>query len=355
MANTSHAVDTPTTSAADRSRQALVAATALAREGRFAEAIAYATAQNRELRDPQIDYRLVKWRHAAFEATPVPARRDWPPAVEDPFPDASGPPEIAASALTKEMLAAGILHHGGLIVRGLITETEAASLADGITHVFEALDAAKSQASLQETLPWYAPFSINGTDTTIPMRRAVVQKAGAAVWTLDSPRMLFDLIDLFERRGILRMVTEHLGERPVFSVEKATLRLVPSTTGSDWHQDGAFLGADIRAVNVWLALSDCGVDAPGLDLMPRRVPYVVETGTHGAKFDWTVGEEKVILEGRGTPIARPVYRAGDAVLFDQLYLHRTGVRPGMTKDRWAIESWLFAPSTLPAGHHAIVL
>ena len=28
-------------------------------------------------------------------------------------------------------------------------------------------------------------------------------------------------------------------------------------------------------------------------------------------------------------------------------LHRTGVSPGMTRTRYAIESWFFAPSTYP--------
>ena len=36
------------------------------------------------------------------------------------------------------------------------------------------------------------------------------------------------------------------GERPALSANKATLRRVPVKTSTDWHQDGAFLGQDIR-------------------------------------------------------------------------------------------------------------
>jgi len=51
----------------------------------------------------------------------------------------------------------------------------------------------------------------------------------------------------------------------------------------------------------------------------------------------------------GTPVARPVFGPGDALLFDHLLLHRTAVSPGMTRDRYAIESWFFAPSAFPVG------
>ncbi len=42
------------------------------------------------------------------------------------------------------------------------------------------------------------------------------------------------------------------------------------------------------------------------------------------------------------------------LLFNQLSLHRTGVDASMTKDRIAIESWFFAPSTYPDAQVPIV-
>ena len=44
----------------------------------------------------------------------------------------------------------------------------------------------------------------------------------------------------------------------------------------------------------------------------------------------------------------PVFEPRDALLLDQLTLHRTAVDAGMKKDRHAIETWLFAPSTYDA-------
>jgi hypothetical protein len=98
---------------------------------------------------------------------------------------------------------------------------------------------------------------------------------------------------------------------------------------------------------VWLALSDCGIDAPALDFVARRMEEIVPTGVDGAIFNWSVSETIVEKYRYGAPIVRPVFAPGDAILFDQMNLHSTGVSPGMTKNRLAIESWFFAPSTYP--------
>jgi ectoine hydroxylase-related dioxygenase (phytanoyl-CoA dioxygenase family) len=139
-----------------------------------------------------------------------------------------------------------------------------------------------------------------------------------------------------------------MGERPALSVAKSTLRRVQPTGGHDWHQDGAFLGRDVRSVNVWLALSDCGSTAPGMDVVGSRLPYILQTHSHGAYFDWSVGQGMVdILAEGGAPVLTPEFGPGDALLFDHMMLHRTSVKPGMTGTRWAIESWFFAPTCYP--------
>ena len=44
---------------------------------------------------------------------------------------------------------------------------------------------------------------------------------------------------------------------------------------------------------------------------------------------------------------RPVFEPGDALLFDNMLLHRTAADATMTQARYAIESWFFAPSRYP--------
>ena len=202
---------------------------------------------------------------------------------------------------------------------------------------------------MSETTPWFDPFlpaERFRKGYMVEGKRASVRDGGGA-WTADSPRTLFDLTDTFDAVGLTSVVNGYLGERPVMSMSKGTLRRVPlSTVNAQWHQDGAFLGTPIRTVNVWLSLSHAGVDAPGLDLLPRRLDAIVETGTEGAIFPWTVAPTMVEKQ-RGTPVCRPTFEPGDVLLFDELFLHRTATEPGMTHERYAIETWLFAPSAYP--------
>jgi hypothetical protein len=54
-------------------------------------------------------------------------------------------------------------------------------------------------------------------------------------------------------------------------------------------------------------------------------------------------------------IVRPRFEPGDALLFDHLMLHRTASEPSMTKRRYAIETWFFAPSAYPDGQVPLVI
>jgi hypothetical protein len=183
------------------------------------------------------------------------------------------------------------------------------------------------------------PFEITPED------RAWIRNSGG-IWAADSPRLMFDMLELFDRVGLRRLIAGYLGERPALSLNKCTLRKVSPDAGTSWHQDGAFLG-DVRALNVWLALSRCGEDAPGLDLVPRRLDEIVPTGTDGALFGWSVSPAVAQEAARGLEILRPTFEPGDALLFDDLFLHRTAADREMPNPRYAIESWFFGPSAFP--------
>ena len=95
----------------------------------------------------------------------------------------------------------------------------------------------------------------------------------------------------------------------MISVQKCTLRRVDPDAGRGWHQDGAFMG-DVRALNVWLSLSRCGDEAPGMDIVPRRLDHIVPTGTEGAIFEWSVSPQ--VAEEAAGDVGRPApdLRAG---------------------------------------------
>jgi hypothetical protein len=161
-------------------------------------------------------------------------------------------------------------------------------------------------------------------------------------------------MEVVDETGVGDLIATHLGERPALSANKCTLRRVPIDTNTDWHQDGAFLGEGARTIDLWLSLSHCGRDAPGLDIVPRRIDHVVQTGTEGAFFDWSVSPAVVDDVAGETPVIRPEFAPGDALLFDHLLLHRTAAGPEMTRERYAIETWFFAPSAYPDGQIPLV-
>ena len=53
-------------------------------------------------------------------------------------------------------------------------------------------------------------------------------------------------------------------------------------------------------------------------------------------------------------IVRPEFRAGDLLIFDELFLHRTAAEPSMHGDRHAIEIWSFSADAYPDGHIRLV-
>lgn len=325
--------------------EALERADDLARRGHAAKAVQVLTRANRRLHDPDIETRLVQLRHAAFAELPAGGgRSEWPPSFADPFSGVDGPPEIPLARLTVEALGGALVNHGCLLVRGFAGPGAVDVLKAGIDRAFDACDARNDGTPLEQTRPWFVPFSAPGHELTFGERWWIRQ--GEGVWTADSPRMMFEVTELFEGVGLGPVLEGYLGEPAALSVKKCTLRRVPVETGTDWHQDGAFLGEGIRTVNVWLSLSHCGADAPGLDLVPRRLG-LVETGTKGAQFDWSVGPGVVDEVSPPVGVMRPLFEPGDALLFDERFLHRTGVSPGMTKVRYAIESWFFAASHYP--------
>ncbi len=52
---------------------------------------------------------------------------------------------------------------------------------------------------------------------------------------------------------------------------------------------------------------------------------------------------------------RPIFDPGDALLFDEVFLHQTGSDPEMPNPRYAIESWFFGVSSYPTDYAPIAL
>jgi hypothetical protein len=64
-------------------------------------------------------------------------------------------------------------------------------------------------------------------------------------------------------------------------------------------------------------------------------------------LSYQISQAKAEEAAGETPIIRPIFEPGDALFFDELFLHQTGSDPSMPRPRYAIESWFFGASAFP--------
>jgi hypothetical protein len=336
-----------------RTAGALADAERLVGAGRAVDAVDLLAAADREHRDPDIEIRLIDLRHLATQTMDTgTGRARWPPTYDDPFPDVRGRlPEVAAADLDTAVLGGAVSHHGALVVRGLFDRERVARTISTIDRTAARRDAVlnnRADSESADDLAWYRPFEpITAQNQTL--RRMTGKRGGS--WMADSPASTARVLDDLTAARAIDVVTEHFGERPFFSLQKSTLRRSPPVHDlAGWHQDGSFLGPEVRTMNVWLALTPCGGDrpTPGLELVPRRVTEVLPKD--GGLGPVSIDEGRVHAVAADTPAIHPEFEPGDALMFDQLLVHRTHLTPNMTEARYAIECWFFAGSHPSPGY-----
>ena len=319
--------------------------------GRWAEAIELLTARNCAAPDINTERQLLELRVQAFASSTPPANNTpWPPAHADLFAHETGIPEITPAQLNAQTLASGVLDHGALLVRNFVPQARIASLCRDIDCAVDKRNARARGEPIEKDDPWFSPSDYLNAHYKLGVGRKFIAETGG-VWAADSPRGFFNVMELYRQLQLKTLLTNYFGEAPCVSIKKWVLRRVDPIAGeADWHQDGAFMGKDVRSMNLWIALTDCGGDSinPGIDIVPRHFDHIVQTGTDGARFDWTVGPAYVEKHYTDTPWLRPAFKAGDALFFDHMNLHRTAWAPTIAGQRHAIECWFFATSLNPA-------
>ena len=108
----------------------------------------------------------------------------------------------------------------------------------------------------------------------------------------------------------------------------------PNTTEvTAWwkHQDAAYDLFPDGGLTVWVALCDCGNDAPGLELLPRRFAgKIAHKDDPAATF---IADDQFPRRAW----LRPRFRPGDAVLIDPWTIHGTHALPTMPRHRGSLE------------------
>lgn len=321
-------------------------------EGRIDEAIQMLESVLEKYSEPGGYTRLVEMRHSGFfKKSHAVSEGTWPPyaGVSD-YPE-NVIPEVNAAALTPKNLGVGIQRHGSLIVRGLLKKEQTELLINAIDKAFAANDQHVLTGAISE---WFSPLKPCVENGNVRIARQFIRDGGGTL-AVDSPKALSELIKVIRNTVAADAITGYLKERPALSAKKTTLRRVPPDSNSGWHQDGAFLGKDIRTVNLWIALTDCGTDAPSMDMIPKRLNSIIKTGGGGASFSWSLDNAAVAQATGNLDPVRLQFKAGDAILFDELNLHRTAADRQMKHNRYAIEAWFFAPSAYPLDQIPVLL
>jgi hypothetical protein len=311
------------------------------------------TAENRDKPNRRTERTLLQLRHrAGIERLGANGDRPRHPDPDfDRLPAAAVLPEFTPDQLTPELLRAGILRDGCVLVRGLVDRDRALRFAELIDRSFAERE--RLQGGGRAADGFYEEFEAESPYDAVADQRPWI-KEGGGVLAVDAPMLTAEMIDMFESAGVQRLVEGYLGERPLISLEKTTLRKAEPHVSGAWHQDGKFMG-DVRALNLWLSLSRCGDESPGLDIVPRRLDEIVTSGTDGTFLDIQVSQAMAEEMAGDKPIARPIFEPGDALLFDELFLHSTGSDPSMPKPRYAIESWFFGGSAFPGEYGPIAV
>jgi hypothetical protein len=315
---------------------------------------AYGRSPSAALERQMVDMRIRACRDMDCPTPDLP----WPPPHSHLEANSSDLPELNPEALNRDTLRSGILGNGGLIVRGLMPRNIVDEMRGSIDRVLHVRNG--GETSPEDAASLYSRSAqVKGGPTQFFALGDKSLSESASVWAVDSPQMASRIIQFYESIGLPELLHEYFSEPAVLSVKKWVLRRVAPENGGQagWHQDGQFLGDDIRTVNLWVALTECGgdADAPGMEIVAGENNKIYETGSHGAPFDWTVGQGLVDEISQKSPVLCPRFSPGDALFFDHYNLHRTGFGNNHSQARYAIESWFFAASRAPVKQIPVLL
>jgi hypothetical protein len=285
----------------------------------------------------------LRWLDAASEGAAFPD----PTGVELPSGE---PPEFSPDDLSPQVVRAAFMRDGCVLVRGLIPAERAIAFAHQIDRAFAERELHDSGRPYEAA--FYDEFKPHG-QVGEELGRPWI-KEGGGVLGVDSPLVNFEMTEMLAAAGIPELVEGYLGEPALTTAHKTTLRKAEPSIPGGWHQDGRFMGP-VRSLNLWLSLSRCGDVAPGLDIVPRRFDDFVTTQTDEAVLDYMISQRMAEQAAGETPIIRPIFGPGDALLFDDMFLHKTGSDPSMPEPRFALENWFFGASGFPNGYAPIAV
>lgn len=296
--------------------------------------------------DPAVAARILQLRHWAGARLAGKSRKPspYPKPEYSNLPEPGLVPETTLAEATPEMIRGALLQNGCLLIRGVVPREVAEGLATDIERAYEIRTAVSEDRANGESKGWYEEFSPDSPYFSTVDRGWI--GGGGGLLAADSPVMHAKMLAAFTEAGLSDLIAGYLGEPAAISDQKCTLRKTPPSAGRGWHQDGSFMG-EVKALNVWMALTHCGDTAPGMDIVPKRIDEILPSGTEGTEISIQIHEDIARGAAGEGGVVRPIFEPGDVLLFDEMFLHTTAADAAMPNTRYAIESWFFGASAFP--------
>ncbi|MEP1471074.1 MAG: phytanoyl-CoA dioxygenase family protein [Halieaceae bacterium] len=166
---------------------------------------------------------------------------------------------------------------------------------------------------------------------------------------------LFELLEIYRECGLLQTITEYLDGEPLLFGERTKLR--HHRAGRDknaaipWHQDVNFFGRMSFGINCWAAVTPCGRDNPGLEIVPwrteQRLGWREIDGIAPLNYGRDIPAQQLATITRHHPPVSVELEPGDAVFFDEMTLHKTALRQWQRREQIVTISWFFSASGFP--------
>ncbi|MEZ0373882.1 MAG: hypothetical protein ACAI44_32625 [Candidatus Sericytochromatia bacterium] len=229
--------------------------------------------------------------------------------------------EIDASELTFEILEAMLVRYNCLVIRRFALPMLMERILQRALQVFEqrqqfaaAANPAKSHVSFigihELDLPGAPPHQILTMFAASKLKPLIQQLIGTPIY--------FNLAEAACRKI--------LPQRPDLLVL--------------FHQDGFFdLTPPWRHINCWLPLVPCGIDAPGIAVVPSGLQDMLSkpSADNSAVARYGFPECAAYVASHSDALWQPALNPGDVLIMNEFAVHGSFGTPTMTKTRYNLE------------------
>ncbi len=221
-----------------------------------------------------------------------------------------------------DLAAVKLRRYGVLKIRGLLDPGAISAVGAAACDLFSERDARVAA----------------GECLTAPERQSHLRRTLALDRIVAGGRTAAELLDCPAIRALAGL---HLGKPPRLDPNSYVRALIPGPhiQALPFHQDQYILQTPL--LNVWIPLDECGVHAPGLEVVVTdRHDLIAVAGLpdHALPVERARIDEWLVLEMFGPgALWRPNLSPGDVLVFAGTTIHRSHVTPGMTKPRLSVE------------------